>query len=71
MTGGRRGLDWREEGPLTGGRRGLDWREEGALTGGGRGLDWREEAEEVGHCMLPYIRDQILELAKESLLVVL
>ena len=24
-----------------------------------------------GHCMLPYIRDQILELAKESLLVVL
>ena len=27
-------------------------------------------AEEVGHCMLPYIRDQILELAKDSLLVV-
>ena len=25
--------------------------------------------EEVGHCMLPYIRDQILELAKDSLLV--
>ena len=23
----------------------------------------------VGHCMLPYIRDQILELAKDSLLV--
>ena len=27
--------------------------------------------EEVGHCMLPYIRDQILELVNESLLVVL
>jgi len=26
--------------------------------------------EEVGHCMLQYIRDQILELAKQSLLVV-
>ena len=26
-------------------------------------------AEEVGHCMLPYIRDQILELVNESLLV--
>ena len=25
--------------------------------------------EEVGHCMLPYIRDQILELVNESLLV--
>ena len=22
----------------------------------------REDTEEVGHCMLPYIRDQILEL---------
>ena len=29
------------------------------------------EPEEVGHCMLPYIGDQILELAKENLLVVL
>ena len=28
-------------------------------------------SEEVGHFMLPYIRDQILELVKESLLVVL
>ena len=28
-------------------------------------------AEEVGHCMLPYIRIQIFELAYESLLVVL
>ena len=27
-------------------------------------------AEEVGHCMLPYIRDQILVLVNESLLVV-
>ena len=27
------------------------------------------QAEEVGHCMLPYIRDQILELVNESLLV--
>ena len=26
-------------------------------------------AEEVGHCMLPYIRDQILELVNKSLLV--
>ena len=26
--------------------------------------------EEVGHCMLPYIRDRILELVNESLLVV-
>ena len=25
--------------------------------------------EEVGHCMLPYIRDQILKLVNESLLV--
>ena len=25
--------------------------------------------EEVGHCMLPYIRDQILELVNESLLI--
>ena len=25
--------------------------------------------EEVGHCMLPYIRDQILEVVNESLLV--
>ena len=25
--------------------------------------------EEVRHCMLPYIRDQILELAKDRLLV--
>ena len=24
-------------------------------------------AEEVGHCMLPYIRDQTLELAKDGL----
>ena len=33
----------------------------------------REQAvhlpEEVGHCMLPYIRDQILELVNETLLV--
>ena len=43
LTGGGRGLDWREERPLTGGGRGLDWREKGPLTGGGRGLDWREE----------------------------
>ena len=28
-------------------------------------------SEVVGHCMLPYIRDQILELVKETLLVVL
>ena len=28
-----------------------------------------EYAEEVGHCMLPYIRDQILELVNETLLV--
>ena len=27
------------------------------------------QTEEVGHCMLPYIRDQILELVNESLLV--
>ena len=27
------------------------------------------DPEEVGHCMLPYIRDQILELVNESLLV--
>ena len=33
-------------------------------------LPWLKP-EEVGHRMLPYIRDQILELAKESLLVVL
>ena len=25
--------------------------------------------EEIGHCILPYIRDQILELVNESLLV--
>ena len=25
--------------------------------------------EEVGHCMLPYIKDQILELVNETLLV--
>ena len=31
----------------------------------------RGKSEEVGHCMLPYIRDQILELVNESLLVVL
>ena len=29
----------------------------------------RESPEEVGHCMLPYIRDRILELAKDRLLV--
>ena len=28
-----------------------------------------QESEEVGHCMLPYIRDQILKLVNESLLV--
>ena len=33
-------------------------------------LPWLKP-EEVGHCMLPYIRDQILELGKESLVVVL
>ena len=27
------------------------------------------KAKEVGHCMLPYIRAQILELVNESLLV--
>ena len=27
------------------------------------------ETEEVGHCMLPYTRDQILELVDETLLV--
>ena len=27
------------------------------------------KSEEVGHCMLPYIRDQILELVNETLLV--
>ena len=27
------------------------------------------KAEEVGHCMLPYIRDHILELVNKSLLV--
>ena len=26
-------------------------------------------SEEVGHCMLPYLRDRTLELAKDSLLV--
>ena len=30
---------------------------------------WRLQPEEVGHCMLPYTRDQILELVNESLLV--
>ena len=29
------------------------------------------QPEEVGHCMLPYIRDQILELVEEDLLVAL
>ena len=29
------------------------------------------ETQDVGHCMLPYIRDGIMEQAKESLLVVL
>ena len=46
------------------------------------GQSWRQErpacmtmrlhldtikSEEVGHCMLPYIRDQILELVNDSL----
>ena len=35
----------------------------------GRGHVDRMISEEVGYCMLPYVRDQILELVNESLLV--
>ena len=43
-----------------------------AVNGPGRGDGTTYstlQAEEVGHCMLPYIRDQILVLFNETLLV--
>ena len=30
-----------------------------------------QAAQEFGHCMVPYIRDLILELVKENLLVIM